>query len=638
MTIKQRKVRQTIQQKFLTKQDAITAEPGILGTLGGIVNVPGRPNYVYVRMVGQPISEVYNVRVPPAAELPVLVGYDPLQPGVLQVLSARAVTRAGEENSGVNVVPGHGTTHGWMASDPVFIDLRQFLPLRITPAGGMTIAITRGIVSIGGGYTLITPTGTVDLSASKPTTAGNAVFVLVTIDTSGDIITTLGSEFAIAETAPSKIPAPPADTAYVLGAVFLYAGQITITETHMNADIVDMRFPMPHGLAQHLDLPAPTAGDDGKAVVWNDGAGRFEFGEAGGGANLDYAVTNVSNPPTQEEITTAFGAAFTMGAGFVGLLNDGCLGLHEYLCLSDGNKWLYVPFAVAASSLAYDSLTRYGIVLEPIEDEGSYIVEPSVMIESGLWKMWYRSGFDSTNGIGYATSPDGINWTRHTSNPVLTGYFCPFVFKDGTTYHLYSVKDDFTQIDHYTSSDGVNWTIAQAAAIPLGSGGSWDDQALGNIYVWKEGTNDWRTIYEAKGGLSTPWKLGYATSTDGNTWTKSGSNPVISESGSRGGPFVYKRGTTYYLWCHFSSTGFLPTDLMRYHSTNLTSWISDGTMLERYGTDEGSGESVGQIADPHIVVYNGAMYLYYEGSPDGLNGTGITNIKLATGKESLIWE
>src|SRR5437763_14970552 len=39
-----------------------------------------------------------------------------------------------------------------------------------------------------------------------------------------------------------------------------------------------------------------------------------------------------------------------------------------------------------------------------------------IMREDGIWKLWY-TGYDGTaDGIrmlGYATSPDGIKWTRH---------------------------------------------------------------------------------------------------------------------------------------------------------------------------------------------------------------------------------
>ena len=167
--------------------------------------------------------------------------------------------------------------------------------------------------------------------------------------------------------------------------------------------------------------------------------------------------------------------------------------------------------------------------------------------------------------------------------------------------------------------------------ITLGTDGAWDNFQLGNLFVWKESANDWRMIYEARqsGGS---WKLGYATSSDGLSWSKSGSNPVITETGSVGGPFVYKNGTNdYWMWTHRSISGILPTDLVRYKSSNLTSWTRNPTdlTLTRYYSDEGNTSSVGQIADIHMVEINGLVYAWFIGNADGSQASGHAHIKLA---------
>ena len=39
--------------------------------------------------------------------------------------------------------------------------------------------------------------------------------------------------------------------------------------------------------------------------------------------------------------------------------------------------------------------------------------------EKRLYRMWYSAGEQyEPNSIGYATSPDGLHWTRHLKNPV----------------------------------------------------------------------------------------------------------------------------------------------------------------------------------------------------------------------------
>jgi len=37
---------------------------------------------------------------------------------------------------------------------------------------------------------------------------------------------------------------------------------------------------------------------------------------------------------------------------------------------------------------------------------------------AGSWHMWYGGGPGTNHGIGYATSPDGITWTKHPDNPI----------------------------------------------------------------------------------------------------------------------------------------------------------------------------------------------------------------------------
>jgi predicted GH43/DUF377 family glycosyl hydrolase len=62
--------------------------------------------------------------------------------------------------------------------------------------------------------------------------------------------------------------------------------------------------------------------------------------------------------------------------------------------------------------------------------EGYNVGVPSVMKRNGTFEMWYNgvSYFDLLDGnidtikIGYATSPDGMNWTKYHANPVLGTY------------------------------------------------------------------------------------------------------------------------------------------------------------------------------------------------------------------------
>lgn len=273
-----------------------------------------------------------------------------------------------------------------------------------------------------------------------------------------------------------------------------------------------------------------------------------------------------------------------------------------------------------------------GVGDESNANECSVIYEAGAQILTGtVYKMWWRGGWSTVSQLNYAESSDGLSWTQYGSNPVLADVMYPHVFKDGSTYYLYAVPKATTgQINLWTSSDGISWTLDTEAVLSKGAGGQWDDgSVIGNNFVWKESANDWRMMYEAHTG-SGAWKIGYATSSDGRSWSKSGSNPVVSETGSVGGPFVYKNGANdYWMWVQSSASGFLPTDLSRYTSANLTSWTRTppGLVLTRYGTDEGATTQVGQIADIVMLTVGGETWAWMAANTDGSQASGHSAIK-----------
>jgi len=57
-------------------------------------------------------------------------------------------------------------------------------------------------------------------------------------------------------------------------------------------------------------------------------------------------------------------------------------------------------------------------VLQPGWDDAP-IRGHDVILEDGVFKMWFRSGSGANEGIGYAESPDGIDWTIDPGSPVL---------------------------------------------------------------------------------------------------------------------------------------------------------------------------------------------------------------------------
>ena len=302
-------------------------------------------------------------------------------------------------------------------------------------------------------------------------------------------------------------------------------------------------------------------------------------------------------------------------------------------------------FAPPATVPPFDnSWSRSGSnpVLSPVVAwEQTAVQEADITYESGTWKMWYRGGWDD-EAIGYATSSDGIAWTKYASNPVYglggsgeaASVALPEVLKVGSTYYLFAVKHPFgiggTNVTVVaTSTDGIAWTT-QASSLTLPSGKT----LWGNCTVWIEGST-WYRLQEAG---PTPWEVYLFSSPDGLAWTVANSgSPLTTLQVAAGGMYggatfatnssgilTPKFGSLYHVWYHASPvSGNLPTNIYHATSPDKITWTQTGAVL----THSGSGFEVDQVADPSVIVVGGTAYLFYDGDD---NTSEVAKIGVAT--------
>jgi len=191
----------------------------------------------------------------------------------------------------------------------------------------------------------------------------------------------------------------------------------------------------------------------------------------------------------------------------------------------------------------------------------------SVLYENGIFKMWY-AGFDSANyRTGYATSMDGINWTKQNSgNPVLglggVGTWdsnlvaVGAVINDGGTYKMwYSGQNGVnTQVGLATSSDGITWTkYANNPVMKISAGTFYSNHIGPGSSVIKEGKTYKMWFNGNNGNGNNGAHIGYATSTDGIAWTINANSLLGAgkvgafDSTAVGYPDVWKAGDRYYM-------------------------------------------------------------------------------------------
>ena len=195
-----------------------------------------------------------------------------------------------------------------------------------------------------------------------------------------------------------------------------------------------------------------------------------------------------------------------------------------YATSADGLSWTrgsVAPVLPAGAWSTWDSGRVWGA--DVLYDDGD-----------GLYKMWYTGQAASAReSIGYATSPDGIVWTRHAGNPVLESgapgewdagtVQDPSVIKDGDLYKMW--YDGWTAgvggIGYATSPDGVTWTKYAGNPVMTGSPApGWDYHVYASAVILDGGV--YRMLYSGGDQARSAWETGYATSTDGTHWTRRG--------------------------------------------------------------------------------------------------------------------
>jgi hypothetical protein len=264
--------------------------------------------------------------------------------------------------------------------------------------------------------------------------------------------------------------------------------------------------------------------------------------------------------------------------------------------------------------------------------ETTAVFEPTVLYDADTWKMWYTGGW-STPAIGYATCPGtsdptvAANWTKYGGNPVIATYAArgTVVKVGGLFYCYYADANPTANLKVRTSTDGITWG---AATTVFASGLVSGITGWANTAVWVEQGNQWHMLVE--GYTGSQWQIRASTSTDGLTWTTPGAALTTLQvgSGSYGGPWVPTppiRNGLYHLWLHNSTSGTLPTDINHYTSPDLTTWTRVGS--SPILTHTGTGFEIDQVADPCVLERNGTAYLWYDGDN---NTSSAAHIGVAT--------
>ena len=229
-----------------------------------------------------------------------------------------------------------------------------------------------------------------------------------------------------------------------------------------------------------------------------------------------------------------------------------------------------------------------------------------ILREGDTYHLWF-TGYDGTRDgikqLGYATSADGLKWTRYPGNPLVRGHWVEdmMVVKQDDTYYMFA-EGQGDQAQMLTSKDRVNWDRAGTLDIRYTTGKPLTPGPFGTPTAWLE-KGAWHLFYERMDA-----GVWLATSKDLKVWTNVRDEPVLVP-----GPGDYdkkmialnqivKHGGAYFAYYHGSGSETAPrtwnTNVAR--STDLVHWqkYSGNPLVEQ---NKSSG----------IVVFDGRQFRLY---------------------------
>ncbi len=284
-----------------------------------------------------------------------------------------------------------------------------------------------------------------------------------------------------------------------------------------------------------------------------------------------------------------------------------------------------------------------------IEDiTATRVYEPWVIYDGSVFQMWYN-GWQETDPnhhgarIYYANSTDAVHWITYglvldvgapgswEDKDVST----PVVLKDGTTYRMWytgvTESGPWSSLGYATSYDGIYWTKhpGNPVMVPGGNGG-WDDWDITDISLIFNGIH-YIAWYGAQQFRDAPQKVGVATSTDGVSWTKYPSDPVLTPGSGWDSHWVWPgpvltNGSSYVMW-------YSGVDYSERLSTGIATSPDGFSWSKYYGNPVLEPGLAGSWDSRHawvgsVVQMQSSLLMFYAGCP--VESAYIYRIGLAT--------
>ena len=209
----------------------------------------------------------------------------------------------------------------------------------------------------------------------------------------------------------------------------------------------------------------------------------------------------------------------------------------------DGETGLQIGHATSVDGITWEADENNPVITagEDGSIDGMHAYMPIVEYDGSTYHMYYIDMNASGNeDPGYATSVDGVNWTKNpdklvykskNGDPYSKSIKQGDVFYDGEKFHMWTnMRNGYTSVGYANSDDGFTWVVQ-------------DSIVMNSSYDWYYPRTQVATVIELEhpdipekyryhmwysGGGLFDWDIGYAWSDDGLNWTRYGEEPVLA--------------------------------------------------------------------------------------------------------------
>ena len=208
-------------------------------------------------------------------------------------------------------------------------------------------------------------------------------------------------------------------------------------------------------------------------------------------------------------------------SGWEDRLNRNCVllidGKYKMWYTGQARGHSYIGYAESDDGIHFTRPLSEPVLISEYPWEGFSVMNPSVLYENGVYRMWYASGETyEPNVLAYAESTDGINWKKARINPIVARDpehvyeqdrvgGCQVLHTEDMGYLMFYIgyeNIDLARICMARSKNGITgWERSESNPIVSPTPDAWDaDACYKPSVLWNEEMGAWMLWYNGRRG------------------------------------------------------------------------------------------------------------------------------------------